>query len=125
MSTLHDSAKPDATVIRKAIIGIATNPNAYGHYRGGWGTNGDEHMVEAQGTIASMKVPELFYEQTKESIENYFTDALKYLYADIIFKKVEVPSGVIPKSVNEKYVVVNRFLLENRSEEHTSELQSH
>lgn len=113
MSTLHDSEKPDATVIRKAIIGIATNPNAYGHYRGGWGTNGDEHMVEAQGTIASMKVPELFYEQTKETIENYFTDALKYLYADIIFKKVEVPSGVIPKSVNEKYVVVNRFLLEN------------
>jgi hypothetical protein len=46
-------------------------------------------------------------------IESYFVDLIKYVYADKIFNKIEVPSGTMPKQTNNKYVVVHEFLAKN------------
>jgi hypothetical protein len=46
------------------------------------------------------------------TVENYIIDVIKYVYADLIFKKVEVSQGVLPSTLNEKYVLCNKYLVE-------------
>ena len=108
---LKDAESDDVSVLRKLMIGIAINSANYGHYAGGWGEDLKTETVPTK--FGDTKVPSMFYLVSKTQMENFFIDAIKYIYADKIFKKVEVPLGTVPKTTNEKYVILNNFLLEN------------
>lgn len=112
----------DSTLMRKAMIRIAMNvSNNDCKYQNGWGNSlalflqdwekGEpEHHINARGTIAEGKIPDFSYYMSAQAMENYLTEVIKYFYADIIFRKVEVQSGVVPSDLNLKYVKVNRII---------------
>jgi hypothetical protein len=86
---------------------IVANGNNY--------ANGDGHgdqavMVDVPTLFGDVRLPSLYYLVNGSQIENYFIDLIKYVYADKIFNKVEVPLGTMPKLTNAKYVVINEFL---------------
>lgn len=75
-----------------------------------WEKGEPEHHINARGTIADGKIPDFTYYMSAQAMENYLTEVIKYFYADIIFRKVEVQSGVVPSDLNLKYVKVNRVI---------------
>jgi hypothetical protein len=62
--------------------------------------------------FGKVNLPELEWRVSGTTIENYIIDVIKYVYADLIFKKVEVSQGVLPSTLNEKYVLCNKYLVE-------------
>lgn len=110
-NALKEAESDDVWTLRKLMVGIATNAASYGHYTGEWGENVKTETVPTN--FGEVQVPSLRYDLSKQTIENFFVDIIKYFYADKIFKQVEVPAGTIAKTTNEKYVILNRFLLEN------------
>jgi hypothetical protein len=62
------------------------------------------------GRITEGVFPNIEYTISGNSIEHYIIEIVKYFYADVVFKKVEVPSGRVPSDTNVKYVSANRVL---------------
>jgi hypothetical protein len=128
---LARSNNPDDT--RKAMVGIACNYSQYAENVGGWS---NEHVVSVDGidgvtagvmrteatintnntplvsskAFPSLSMAHVRYKMTTSSMHAYFTEVLKYVYADIIYKQVEVANGTIPSVTNAKYVILNDYL---------------
>ena len=111
MQALQDGLSEDVRTLRKLMLMIVANGNNYPRGAGGYGNQ--EEMTIVPSTFGDVAVPRMWYEVNGSQIENYFIDLIKYVYADLIFTKVEVPSGTMPKLTNNKYVVVNEFLAKN------------
>jgi hypothetical protein len=110
MEALGEALSDDVQTIRKLILKIVANGTNYSATRG---YSSDTPMKVIPSAFGDVEVPDVYFNVNKGQIENYFIDLIKYVYADKIFKKVEVPNGVMPSMTNEKYVVVNNFLVKN------------
>jgi hypothetical protein len=107
MQALRDGASEDAQLQRKLMLMIVANGNNYAQ---GDGYGDDIVTVDVPTLFGDVKLPSLYYLANGSQIESYFIDLIKYVYADKIFTKVEVPLGTMPKVTNTKYVVINEFL---------------
>ena len=111
MEALRMAKSDDAETIRRLIISIATNPNNYGVTSGGFGDM-EKTMINA-GMGTKVEAPTMRFTVGKASIVNYLSDIIKYVYADLIFKAIELPVGTIAKQTNDKYVYANAYMLKN------------
>lgn len=115
----------DAINIRKAMTMIATNlNNPNSSHSQDWSYNVATFVEEfranrvpqnhfrARGRIADGVFPKIDYFITDTAIENYITEIIKYYYADIVFKKVEIDKGKVPSDTNVKYVTAHNILKE-------------
>lgn len=112
----------DANEYRKAMIQIATNhanenyimENAFGYrfedFFYDWQNGEPKYHVKARGRIVEGVVPDITYGMSGSAVENYITEIIKYLYADVVFKEVEVAKGTVPSDTNKKYIVANRAI---------------
>lgn len=110
MEALREGLSDDVQTLRKLMIKIVANPNNYAiaDDTGQWGDTNE--VVTVPSLFGDIEVPNLYYSVSGNGIENYFINIIKYVYADLIFKKVEVPSGTIPSQTNVKYMVINEYL---------------
>ena len=111
LDILKKAKTDDAETIRKLILAIVTNANNYGQAKG-YGFNTEKVSVDA-GMGTKVEVPQMTWYMGKGAVKNYLTDVIKYIYADLIFKVVELPHGTLPKQTNEKYVLANEYMQKN------------
>ena len=98
----------DAESVRKLMLSVVTNGNNYGtELRGDTGMTSDTTVDTLFGKVS---VKNLMWQMSGSAIENYLIDVIKYVYADLIFKQVEVPYGTLPSVANDKYVFCNKYL---------------
>jgi hypothetical protein len=106
LSIIKNLFSDNAETVRKTVLRVVTNGTSYAK----------EVRHNAEIAIDTMfgkvMLPELEWTMSANSVENYIIDVIKYVYADLIFKKVEVPQGVLPSTQNEKYVLCNKYLVE-------------
>lgn len=107
MQALQGGLGDDAQAQRKIMLMIVANGN---NYANGDGYGEQANMTDVPTLFGDVKLPILWYDVNGSQIENYFIDLIKYVYADKIFKKIEVPVGTMPKVTNNKYMVINEFL---------------
>lgn len=107
LSTIKNLFSDDAETVRKTVLSIVTNGTSYAKQVGN-----NDSTVEVDTMFGKVMLPELEWTMSSNTIENYIIDVIKYVYADLIFKKVEVPQGVLPSTQNEKYVLCNKYLVE-------------
>lgn len=96
----------DAETIRKVVVSIVTNGVHYARQVH------DQPTTQVDTLFGKIGIPNMEWFVSGSYIESYVIDVLKYVYADLIFKKVEVPQGVLPSTLNEKYVLCNKYLVE-------------
>jgi len=105
LSIIANLFSDNAETVRKMMLRVVTN-----------GTHYAKEIRDTQVSVDTMfgkvDLPALEWTLAGSSIENYIVDVIKYVYADLIFKKVEVPQGVLPSTQNEKYVLCNKYLVE-------------
>ena len=109
LQALQDGLSNDIQTVRRLMLSIVPNLS-YAHSSGGYG---EELTTKVDTLFGEVTIPLLTYTVGTSSIEHFFMDIIKYVYADKIFKKVEVPSGTLPSDSNEKYVLVNEYLSKN------------
>lgn len=98
----------DALAIRKMMMRIACNGTNY-FYEESRHEGQPKHKVST--LFGDVEVPELSVECTKSQIDNYISDIIKYVYADVVFKKVEVAQGKLPSQSNTKYINANMYFV--------------
>lgn len=101
-----DTKARNAESIRKLMIQVATNDFTYGKVLD------SAAKVNINTAFGEVAVPNLTWYTSASCVENYLISVIKYVYADIVFKKVEVPQGVLPSTTNQKYVDANKHLVE-------------
>jgi hypothetical protein len=96
--------------LRKTILSIVVTTN-YRLQSFGYGAG----MVMANAHVGDdiIEVPKTAYQVPASAIENYVIELIKYLYADVVFKKEEVPLGVLPSVQNMKYIRTHEYLVSN------------
>jgi hypothetical protein len=100
----------EAMELRKTILSIVVTTN-YRLQSFGYGTS----MVMDNAHVGDdiIEVPKTAYQVPASAIENYVIELIKYLYADVVFKKEEVPLGVLPSVQNMKYMRTHEYLVSN------------
>lgn len=106
LSIIKDLFSDNAETVRKMLLRIVTNGSSYAKQVG------HDAEIAVDTMFGKVMLPELEWRVSGNTIENYIVDVIKYVYADLIFKKVEVPQGVLPSTLNEKYVLCNKYLVE-------------
>jgi hypothetical protein len=106
LSIIKDLFSDNAETVRKMMLRVVTNGSSYAkqvHH---------DAEIAIDTMFGKVNLPELQWTVSGTTIENYIIDVIKYVYADLIFKKVEVSQGVLPSTLNEKYVLCNKYLVE-------------
>ena len=106
LSIIKDLFSDNAETVRKMMLRVVTNGSSYAkqvHH---------DAEIAVDTMFGKVNLPELEWRVSGTTIENYIIDVIKYVYADLIFKKVEVSQGVLPSTLNEKYVLCNKYLVE-------------
>jgi hypothetical protein len=106
LSIITNLFSDNAETVRKMVLRVVTNGTSYAK---------EAHRdaeIAVDTMFGKVMLPELEWRVSGNTIENYIIDVIKYVYADLIFKKVEVPQGVLPSTRNEKYVLCNKYLVE-------------
>lgn len=106
LSIIANLFSDNAETVRKTVLRVVTNGTSYAKQVG------YDSEIEVDTMFGKVMLPELEWQVSGNTIENYVLDVIKYVYADLIFKKVEVPQGVLPSTLNEKYVLCNKYLVE-------------
>jgi hypothetical protein len=106
LSIIANLFSNNAETVRKMLLRIVTNGSSYAKQVG------HDAEIAVDTMFGKVMLPELEWRVSGNTIENYIVDVIKYVYADLIFKKVEVPQGVLPSTRNEKYVLCNKYLVE-------------
>ena len=106
LSIISNLFSDNAETVRKMMLRVVTNGSSYAKQ-----THHDAE-IEVDTMFGKVSLPELQWTVSGNTIENYILDVIKYVYADLIFKKVEVSQGVLPSTQNEKYVLCNKYLVE-------------
>lgn len=96
----------DAESIRKLMLSIVLNDSNYAS------ENRHDPEVTVSTMFGDVPIGNLMWSASNTTIENYIIDVIKYMYADLIFKQVEVPYGTLPSVANDKYVFCNKYLVE-------------
>ena len=96
----------DAESIRKLMLSIVLNDSNYAS------ENRHDPEVTVSTMFGDVPIGNLMWSASNTTIENYIIDVIKYVYADLIFKQVEVPYGTLPSVANDKYVFCNKYLVE-------------
>ena len=96
----------DAESIRKLMLSIVLNDSNYA------AENRHDPEVTVSTMFGEVPIGNLMWSASNTTIENYIIDVIKYMYADLIFKQVEVPYGTLPSVANDKYVFCNKYLVE-------------
>ena len=107
---VFNASKPnshvDAECIRKLMLSVALNDSNYATEI----RNNPEVMVETM--FGEVPIGNIMWSMTGNTLENILIDVIKYVYADLIFKQVEVPYGTLPSVANDKYIFCNKYLVE-------------
>jgi len=101
------SNQDDAEGIRKLMLSVVLNDSSYATEI----RNNPEVMVYT--LFGEVPIGNLMWSMSGDTLENYFIEVIKYVYADLIFKQVEVPYGTLPSTANDKYVYCNKYLVEH------------
>ena len=106
LSIISNLFSDNAETVRKMMLRIVTNGSSYAKQVR------HDAEVGVDTMFGKVNLPEIEWQVSGSTIENYIIDVIKYVYADLIFKKVEVSQGVLPSTRNEKYVLCNKYLVE-------------
>ena len=107
LSLVDNLFKDDAETVRKTMASVACNEASYGY-------ESREEQTKVPTLFGDVELPRIVYEYNAVAMEGYIIDVIKYLYADLIFKRVEVEQGVLPSLTNEKYVLANQYLIKEQ-----------
>ena len=99
----------DAETIRKMMVAIACNGSNYGVERDSLNGSSRSHTIPT--LFGDVEVPNLAFIFTQSQFDTYMTDIIKYIYADEVFKEVEVPRGTLPSQSNMKYIYANKYFV--------------
>jgi len=91
---LREALSDKVQNLRRLMLGIVANGNNYAKHDGGYGRDGN--MVTVPTLFGDVALPRMWFDTSKTQIENYFIELVKYIYADKVFTKIEVPSGTLP-----------------------------
>lgn len=106
LAIIADLFSDDAETVRKVMLSVVTNSsNGAREWR-------DKPEIPVTTMFGEVMIPNMNWVVSGTTIENYIIEVIKYVYADLIFKKVEVPQGVLPSTYNEKYMLCNKYLVE-------------
>jgi hypothetical protein len=106
LSIISNLFSDNAETVRKMMLRVVTNGSSYAKQVR------HDAEVGVDTMFGKVNLPEIEWQVSGSTIENYIIDVIKYVYADLIFKKVEVSQGVLPSTRNEKYVLCNKYLVE-------------
>jgi hypothetical protein len=98
----------DAVAIRKMMVRIACNGTNH-FYEESRYEGQPKHKIST--LFGEVEIPKLSLECGKSQIDNYISDIIKYVYADVVFKKVEVAQGKLPSQSNTKYINANKYFV--------------
>jgi hypothetical protein len=107
LSLIDNLFSNNAETVRRTMVSIACNEASYAY-------ESREEKAKVPTLFGDVEIPHLAYDYNVVAMEGYIIDVIKYLYADLIFKKVEVEQGVLPSLTNEKYVLANQYLIKEQ-----------
>lgn len=111
MELVRNLFKDDAETVRRVMLSVVCNEANYGY---DMSNRGGKDKLKVPTLFGEVEVPNMVYDMNGVGMENFIIDVIKYLYADLIFKKTEVPQGTLPSLTNEKYVLANQYLIKEQ-----------